>query len=69
LNQILTICLFRTKISENYVLHIDCVTYPTHYTSAPGLSYDAMLKYTGVELELLTDTDMLYMFMEGINNL
>jgi hypothetical protein len=25
-----------------------------------------MLKYTGIELELLTDQDMLCMFMEGI---
>jgi len=39
---------------------------PAHYFSAPGLSWDAMLKYTGVQLELLTDPDMLYFFMEGI---
>jgi hypothetical protein len=31
-----------------------------------ALSWDAMLKYTGLELELLTDLDMFYMFMEGI---
>ncbi len=31
---------------------------PAHYTSASGLSWDAMLKYTGVELELLTDLDI-----------
>ena len=31
---------------------------PIHYYSLPGLSRDAMLKYTGVELELITDPDM-----------
>ncbi len=39
---------------------------PAHYTSSPGLSWDAMLKYTEVELELLMDQDMLCMIMEGI---
>ncbi len=39
---------------------------PCHYVSTPGLSWDAMLKFTEVELELLTDADMLLMFMEGI---
>ena len=31
---------------------------PIHYYSLPGLSYDAMLKFTGVELELITDPDV-----------
>ena len=35
---------------------------PAHYFTAPGLSWDACLKKTGVELELLTDPDMLLMF-------
>jgi hypothetical protein len=39
---------------------------PAHYISSPGLSWDAMLKYTRIELELLTDQDMLLMIMEGI---
>ncbi len=39
---------------------------PAHYISTPSLSWDAMLKYSGIELELLTDQDMLLMFMEGI---
>jgi hypothetical protein len=39
---------------------------PAHYISSPGLSWDAMLKYTEIELELLTDQDMLCIFMEGI---
>ena len=36
---------------------------PAHYYSAPGLSWDAFLKKTGVELELLTDLDM-HLFIE-----
>jgi len=31
---------------------------PAHYYTAPGLSWDARLKKTGVELELLTDLNM-----------
>ena len=36
---------------------------PCHYFSAPGLSWDAMLKMTGVTLEKITDPDK-YMFFE-----
>ena len=36
---------------------------PAHYYSAPGLSWDALLKKTGVELELLKDLDM-HLFIE-----
>ena len=39
---------------------------PAHYFTAPGLSWDACLKMTGVRLELLTDVDMLLMVEEGI---
>ena len=35
---------------------------PTHYFTSPGLSWDACLKKTGVELELLSDPDKLLMF-------
>ena len=34
-----------------------------HYFSSPGLSWDAMLKITRIELELISDTDM-YLFIE-----
>lgn len=39
---------------------------PSHYITAPSLSHDAMLKMTGVKLELLTDEDMYLFFEEGI---
>ena len=39
---------------------------PSHYITAPSLSMDAMLKMTGVQLELLTDLDMYLFFEKGI---
>ena len=39
---------------------------PSWYYTTPALTFDAMLKYTGVELELLTDYDMLLMVEKGI---
>ena len=36
---------------------------PLNYYTAPGLSWDALLKYTGMELELLTDYDQ-HLFIE-----
>ena len=39
---------------------------PVHYFTAPGLAWDACLKITGIELELLNDPDMLLMFEKGI---
>ena len=36
---------------------------PCHYFSAPGLSWDAMLKMTKIELEKVSDPDK-YMFFE-----
>ena len=39
---------------------------PAHFLSLPGLALQACLKKTGVELELLTDYDMLLMVEEGI---
>ena len=37
--------------------------YPCHYFSSPGLSWDAMLKITGIEFEQISDFDM-YLFSE-----
>ena len=42
---------------EYYGLHL------CHYFSSPGLSWDAMLKMTGIELELISDID-LHLFIE-----
>ena len=39
---------------------------PAHFISLPGLAWQTCLKKTGVELELLTDYDMLLMIEEGI---
>ena len=36
---------------------------PYHYFSAPGLSWDAMLKMTNIELEKISDIDK-YLFIE-----
>ena len=36
---------------------------PCHYFSSPGLSWDAMLKMTGIRLEKISDIDM-HLFLE-----
>ena len=46
---------------ENYKLD------PAWYYTSPGLAWDAMLKKTGISLELLSDIDMLLMFKDGIH--
>ena len=51
---------FRNVCLENYKLD------PAWYYTSPGLAWDAALKMTEVELELLTDPDMLLMFERGI---
>ena len=39
---------------------------PCHYFTSPGLSWDAMLKMTNVELELMTDIDMFQFIEKGM---
>ena len=41
---------------------------PAHYYTAPGLSWDAALKMTKVNLELLDDIEMHLMVEKGNNN-
>ena len=38
------------------------ILYPSHYLSAPAFSRDAMLSMTKVELELILDADMCFLF-------
>jgi Recombination endonuclease VII len=51
---------FRTECLKTYFLD------PAHYFTAPGLSWDAMLFHTKIELELLTDIDMIAFLKRGI---
>ena len=51
---------FRKTCLKHYKLD------PCHYYTAPGLAWDACLKVTKQELELLKDYDMLMMFEKGI---
>ena len=50
---------FRNKCIEIYELD------PAQFLSAPGLAWQACLKKTKVELELLTDIDMLLIVEKG----
>ena len=38
---------------------------PCHYFISPGLSWDAMLKMTGMKLEKISDIDMYYLIEKG----
>ena len=51
---------FRDICIKNYKLD------PTYYYTAPGLAWDAALKITKVELELLSNIDILLMVEKGI---
>ena len=51
---------FSVKCLEIYELD------PAHFLSAPGLSWQAIFKKTGVKLVLLTDNDMLMIVEDGI---
>ena len=47
-----------------------CLNYyrldPCHYFSSPGLSWGAMLKMTGIKLELISDVDMHLFIAKGM---
>ena len=51
---------FRDLCLKNYGLD------PVYYFTAPGLAWDACLKITNIDLELLSDPNMLLMFEKGI---
>ncbi|KAB0805429.1 hypothetical protein PPYR_02399 [Photinus pyralis] len=51
---------FRSSCISTYDLD------PAHYFTLPGFTWDAMLKYTQQELELLTDQDMFLFVERGI---
>ena len=51
---------FRRKCIEIYELD------PSHFLSAPGLAWQACLKKTEEELQLLTNIDMFLMVEKGI---
>ena len=51
---------FRDMCLKEYELH------PAHFALLPGLAWQACLKKTNIELELLTDYDMLLMVEKGI---
>ena len=57
--------LLLCDVSEKFIN--TCLSYyvldPCHYFSSPGLSWDAMLKMTKIELELINDIDM-HLFIE-----
>ena len=51
---------FRTSALEHYKLD------PAHYYTIPSFAWDAFLRKTGVELELLQDSDMYTMMKDGV---
>ena len=59
------VILLLADFFENFIS--TCLDYygldPCHYFSSPGLSWDAMLKMTGMELEIISDIDM-HLFIE-----
>ena len=55
-------CVFKTFIKESInSLELD----PTHYLSTPGYCLDAMLRFTDVNLKLISDSEK-YPFLESM---
>ena len=52
--------VFEKLINNSFMSYGLCAS---HYLSAPGLSWDAVLKMTKIELELIADLDM-YIFLK-----
>ena len=51
---------FRKTCQQYYKLD------PCHYFTSPGLSWDAMLKMTGIKLELMNEIDMFQFIEKGM---
>ena len=60
--------LLLTDVFENF--RKTCMQYyksdPCHYFTSPGLAWDAMLKMTGIKLELMSDVDMFQFIEKGM---
>ena len=60
--------LLLSDVFENF--RKTCLQYykldPCHYFTSPGLSWDAMLKMTDIQLELMTDIDMFQFIEKGM---
>ena len=65
---VLLLLLLLADVFEKFIF--TCLKYydlhPCHYFSAPGLSWNAMLKMTGVTLEKIRDSDKYMLFEQGI---
>ena len=58
----------RAEVFENFrsqCIEI-CELNPVHFLTAPGLAWKAYMKISGIELELLTDADVLLMVEQGV---
>ena len=61
---VLLLAVFKKKNRNNSLKNYGLCQ--NHYLSAPGLSWDAMLNMTKVELELIPDPDIYLFFEEGM---
>ena len=63
--RVMCICwLMCSKASERPACNT--ILDPCHYFTSPGLSWDAMLKMTSIELELITNVDMFQFIEKGM---